>query len=398
MANPTPKTSSTRAQLPVGTSGTEPINAPEGALAYASDTELVRVKTSTGWEDVGAGGGGSITSIVGGDGIDVTDPSGPVVTISVDESEIDLAGDVNGPANANEVNAIHETSGPTQLTLGSIADGELLRRVGTGVVGVATSSLPAVTPAYLQHIWLKPPSVPNAWDDEFESGSADLATRGWGISTGTTNFTRIGDIQPGNLAAVTGTQYRSTIVGSCIVIQLGVGVSCGVWKSIPALASGDKYYVRFGASNPNWESSTGNYNGLSVSYSTSGFPDGNNRYLVSQSWDTGPASMNIAVGRAVGGSYATVVIQPRVHADIHGWVCVDASSSTPLYCNLAYSGTMQSITTLANGASGTIPTRSSLNTVYLEYGHINSASSRQPPLFWIDFFRKKTGNDWLIST
>ena len=359
MANPTPKNTSTRVQLPVGPSGTEPPNAPEGGLAYANDTEVVRVKTSTGWEDVaGGGGGGTITEIVEGPGIDITGGTGPIVTVGVDtnpatspfvlkditgayphdstpsrddhvylQDTVDgsakqsrvrelpviekdfsvytflapsvnsdivyningspgavrtcnlgdvasagqvtgtlsatkvvgitetsgptalaigpindfqllqrvgstvvgtayppttLAGDVNGPMTSNQVNAIHETSGPTQLTIGAISDGQILQRVGTTVVGSA-GSLSTGNP------YLDPPAVPNAFDDEFDSGSADLATRGWQIWDSVVGgvLTRAGDIDIWSSTAlenppVSGT-YRSSIVGSYLLLQLPVG-------------------------------------------------------------------------------------------------------------------------------------------------------------------------------
>lgn len=163
--NPTPKNTSTRAQLPVGLSGTEPPNAPEGGLAYASDTEVVRVRTSTGWEDVGGGGGGTITEIDAGTGIAVTAGTGPVVTVATDlaagtgiaitgthpqtiaanPAGITLAGDVTGAANANSVVAIHETGGPTALTIGAVANGLYLQRVGSTLVGTTPSAAGAAS-------------------------------------------------------------------------------------------------------------------------------------------------------------------------------------------------------------------------------------------------------------
>lgn len=47
------------------------------------------------------------------------------------------AGDLAGTYPNPEVAAIHETSGPTQLTFGAIADGEFVKRVGSTLVGAA---------------------------------------------------------------------------------------------------------------------------------------------------------------------------------------------------------------------------------------------------------------------
>lgn len=52
-------------------------------------------------------------------------------------------GDLSGPYVAPQVAAIHETSGPTQLIIGSIADGTYLKRSGATLIG-ATPTLPAL--------------------------------------------------------------------------------------------------------------------------------------------------------------------------------------------------------------------------------------------------------------
>jgi hypothetical protein len=44
-------------------------------------------------------------------------------------------GDLSGTYPNPNVAAIHETGGPTQLTVGAVADGQALRRVGTAIVG-----------------------------------------------------------------------------------------------------------------------------------------------------------------------------------------------------------------------------------------------------------------------
>lgn len=71
----------------------------------------------------------------------------------------------------------------------------------------------------LSSLYLSPPATPGSLDDEFSSGSSDLATRGWLCVNGAgTTMTRLGDV---TLAAqsLTGTQYNSTLTAGGMLIQ-----------------------------------------------------------------------------------------------------------------------------------------------------------------------------------
>lgn len=48
---------------------------------------------------------------------------------------VDLAGQLGGTASSPDVRGVRETSGPTLLTMGAVADGEYFRRSGTSVIG-----------------------------------------------------------------------------------------------------------------------------------------------------------------------------------------------------------------------------------------------------------------------
>ncbi len=48
-----------------------------------------------------------------------------------------LAGQLGGTAASPDVRGIRETGGPTLLALGSVADGQYLKRSGSGVVGAS---------------------------------------------------------------------------------------------------------------------------------------------------------------------------------------------------------------------------------------------------------------------
>jgi len=307
-----PKVATTRLSIPIGISGEEPANAQVGTLGYATDTDKVRVQTSTGWQDVG-GGAGSITTIDSPDGsLVVTNPGGPVVSIEANQDPTTspfvlkdlganytiktgvgggdrlfieggvsgdsrftesqylplagdvsgrlstsvvnkitetsgptsltigaindfqllqrvgatvvgtayppttLAGDANGSMTANTVNAIHETSGPTQLTIGTISDGQTLVRSGATIIGSSSAG------GRLPSQYWTPAVSPSTIDDPFLTGSSDMATRGWTCTNGAgTVFTRAGDCSfntNGNATTV-GNTYRSTLTANGMLIQ-----------------------------------------------------------------------------------------------------------------------------------------------------------------------------------
>jgi hypothetical protein len=81
-----------------------------------------------------------------GHGIDMVDSgANGSLTVSVDESELTYGSTAVLPCVGNDArlsdrrtaNAIYETSGPTTLTVGAVADGQILKRVGSTVVGVS---------------------------------------------------------------------------------------------------------------------------------------------------------------------------------------------------------------------------------------------------------------------
>ena len=206
-----PKTASTRLQLPYSAEGEEPPAAEPGTLSFAPETDTVRVQTSTGWEDVGSGGSGTVTEIDSPDGsITVTNPAGPTVSLEVDPTNVIVSGQVTGPLSATSVVGITETSGPTALTIGAIPDARYLSRSGSTVVGIPLNSASGILNS-------QPVGTPDSRSDEFNSGTSDLGARGWTVInafSGAT-MTRIGDISntisPSGMAA---NQYRSTITGS----------------------------------------------------------------------------------------------------------------------------------------------------------------------------------------
>ena len=435
MANPTPKTSSTRVQLPVGPSGTEPPNAPEGGLAYATDTELVRVKTSTGWEDVGSGGGGgSITSIVEGPGIDITGGTGPVVTVSVDPSEISLVGDANGPLDANTVNAIHETSGPTKLTIGNINDFQLLQRVGATVVGTAyppttlvgdvngpiisntvnaiheTSGPTQLTIGAISsgqvlirsgatvigstagtptgNPYVDPPVSANAFDDEFESGSADLATRGWTVKTSAgVTLTRAGNVDPWSASGPAAGTYWSTMFGSQIQIQVPVSTA-GAWiyKSVGTLTAGDTFFFR-GSWSSRFDATTASLGCVaSLTASTGGNPDFANR-VYANCYSGAASGFALDMGRVTASATASTNKVAGFTPDILG---VHWTSGTTYY---PFSANSQIGTTLSSAPAGAVNGSTiAFFVVSLDPGSTTYAGTL-PWIVSLDFVRRVTASN-----
>jgi hypothetical protein len=64
------------------------------------------------------------------------------------DAKVSVAGQIGGTATSPDVRGIRETSGPTLLTVGEIADGALCKRVGSTVVGVLFSDLQPLQPYY----------------------------------------------------------------------------------------------------------------------------------------------------------------------------------------------------------------------------------------------------------
>ena len=131
----------TVARLAVGTNG---------QILTADSAEATGVKWATG------GGGGQTDTVTGSSGIvnagtnvdaDLTPTYGTTAGTITEGDDARLSdaraptgaagGDLAGTYASPSVAAITETTGPTSLTIGAIADGETLRRSGAAVVGYA---------------------------------------------------------------------------------------------------------------------------------------------------------------------------------------------------------------------------------------------------------------------
>lgn len=135
-----------------------------GYLGYdpVADRPLVKLiagtkKLLTEDDSAGSGGGG-----------------GPHKTTHQDggTDEINVTG-LNGVlADAQVANKIVESSGPTTLTLGSVADGQLLKRSGSSIVGSSPGNFWSVDAA---------PESPHSQDQEFDGNSMPSGWAEWDV-------------------------------------------------------------------------------------------------------------------------------------------------------------------------------------------------------------------------
>lgn len=293
----------------------------------------------------------------------------------------DLAGTYPNP----NVAAIHETSGPTKLTVGSVADSQFLIRSGSTVIGR--------TAIRINNPYIDPPTTANAFDDEFDSGSSDWATRGWTVvnfSTGAT-LTRSGNIDPWSTTGPAAGTYFSTIVGSYMLFQPPNGIDVRVYKNI-VWTAGDVYWTRLGGSSlVAGSGSSGEFLGFTTSFASGTTTDNNNRVIANSGSDTA-GGQSVTIGRITGGAGSTTVkvVLGVTAGDIRGIRYKGPAEYQVFFLNSA-SGEYTGL--LTSGA----PNPVNLTRLAFEFTASGFMLGQQPQLFAIDFVRKTTGTGWIAQ-
>lgn len=277
--------------------------------------------------------------------------------------------------------------------LSSVAGADVT--VALDSLGTASNTLSANLAALALQVgtypYIVPPATPNAFDDEFSSGSADLATRGYTIVNATTGVaqTRSGDIAPWGAAPAAGT-YFSTIIGSWIFLQAPAGIQLDIYKTI-ALAAGDVYYARMSGSWGLAPGANGRFNELGLFGAAGATLDNNNRVYATVRDDTTAPYLVYDAGRITGGGAFTGASKNGLGGhDIHGVHFDSGTTHVPFYVD-SQNGDVAAIT-----VAGT-PVAATLTRFGIRNQFSTSGSTAQPQIWGIDFIRKKTGGAWLIS-
>lgn len=314
---------------------------------------------------------------------------------------------------------IVETGGPTTLSVGSIPALTLLRRGSSdniegcvpgdfthqtspassmkipiddgGVIKYCTIgellALVGAVSGSTGNPFTDPPASANAFDDEFNSGSTDLATRGYTVKTSAgTTLTRSGDINPWDATGPTGNTYWSTIIGSWMFIQPPASVTLWVYKSI-TLSVGDTYFARTGGAYRYDSAAAGRFQEVGFFASTAGNPDVNNRVYCSV-YETNGAVVQMDMFRVLAGAGAGSSRNNWHPSDIHG---LRYHTSTNQYNIFAVNGANgQSVTFSSTGG----PAATAL--VFFVVSTTSGAAGSTPTLLCVDFIRKKTSNAWIV--
>lgn len=351
----------------------------------------------------------------------------------------DLAGNYPSP----NVAAVHSSG--TQLTIGSIVDGEFLQRSGTTIVSASGTSAPQpvqvdgtligtrnaidirsgsgilvtgtddsannrvrVTIAATGgggggsgtgNPYIDAPASPDSWDDEFLGGSPDLATRGWTVynHTDSTTMSRVGNVTGSPSGTLSSSQYRSTVFGSTLMMQVPASKFVFVLKA--ATGSG-MFVARMGG--PMGAGATPAYGLLLTTASSSPYITANHNSGSGPGWqliyiDTTPSMRYL--GRTVNAATFTdvnVTTNVNFNFTIDTFVCNHDESAPSQYGTFVNSSSMQTRGTSTGGTNGAAIMATPLAMAgFACYTGLASGTAGGANTFSIDYVRRYAANSWI---
>lgn len=241
--------------------------------------------------------------------------------------------------------------------------------------------------------YLAKPASPNAFDDEFDQGSPDLAARGYTVVNANTGavLTRpagnAGNVNPWDATGPAAGTYWSQIVGTWLYIQGAPGLQIDIYKTI-TLAAGETYYARTVGSYCLMPAANGRFCEIGFYGASGAQVDNNNRVFSTVRDDTMVNFLALDAFRSTAGVQSGGTRYMHGGHDIRG-VRFDSGTTHCILVVDSQNGQPKSLTVTGAPAAGTL-TRFGLRNLFSTSGGV------VPQLWAIDFIRKKTGNAWLV--
>lgn len=314
--------------------------------------------------------------------------------------------------------ALVESPSGNVVPMGSFAANTLLGRTGSGTIAgrlvsdFANKAAPVAADLLmvsdsqaanaLRHITLAqalslsersayvlPPASANAFDDEFNTGSADWAARGYTIvnAAGVTQ-TRSGDINPWDPTGPAAGTYWSTLIGSWLYTQAPAGVQLDIYKTI-ALAAGDTFFVRTVGTYYLASGAANRFNEVGLYAASGGALDNNNRvYNTVRDENTGNF-LAIDAGRVTAGGFVGTTGRSALGGhDIRGVYYASGTTHRLLLLD-SQTGEVKTLEVAGTPAAAAL-TRFGIRNVF------SNTTGTVPQIWGVDFIRRKTSNAWLI--
>lgn len=211
---------------------------------------------------------------------------------------------------------VPETTEPSDADAGTLSFDE-----SQSALRIKVSSGWRNVPPVTGNPYVDPPSSVNAFNDEFDSGSADLADRGWFVRNATDNvmLTYQGDIQPwrdlGGGIGPASSRYYARRAGSVLYLQFSeypdsktIQVYRPITLQLDADGGGGLVYGRILGMASAAEGLFTNYgvSRFNLWANSGGVPDQSNRITCELVWNSGVVDFNET--RVSGGSNATATV------------------------------------------------------------------------------------------